>query len=118
LKTLVLEMGVELETNTLPRTPKLPRFAVHHRTLEFNAALKITVGRFDCDGLSHIEQNQLISRLCLCLLNYPSGKLQNRMCRQAQGQAPRQHYPAKFANPFLPIEVHNIDREPHAARMD
>jgi hypothetical protein len=33
--------------------------------------------------LSQIDQNQLISRLCLCLLNYPSGKLQNRMCRKA-----------------------------------
>jgi hypothetical protein len=33
--------------------------------------------------LSHIDQNQLISRLCLCLLNYPSWKLQDRMCRQA-----------------------------------
>jgi hypothetical protein len=32
---------------------------------------------------NHIGQNQLISRLCFCLLNYPGGKFQNGMCRQA-----------------------------------
>jgi len=30
---------------------------------------------------NYIGQNQLISRLCLCLLNCPGGKLKNRVCR-------------------------------------
>jgi hypothetical protein len=35
------------------------------------------------ETLSHFEQNELVSRLCLCLLNYPGRKLQNGMCGPA-----------------------------------